>query len=154
MAAPYATYNFLDHSNEKSSLKFYLPDITSANYAATVATLGDMRIAIQGLTLCNIGATPELVSEVHTDVATIPTSPYAQRETRAMFDCADSVSGRRFKIGVPTPDLTKLGLPRTDEINFLDSDVADYVNSLASNAISPEGNAFSVIRGRVEGRNV
>jgi len=154
MAAPYATYHFLDHSNEKSSLKFYLPDVTSANWLATLLSLGDMRNAIIALTLCSVGATAELVSEVHTDVATIPTSPYAQRETRAMFDCADAVTGRRFKIGVPTPDLTKMGLPRTDEINFLDSDVADYVNSLASNAISPEGNAFNVIRGRVEGRNV
>jgi len=154
MAAPYTTFHFLDHSNEHSSLKMYLPDITSANYAATLASLGDMRNAIGALTLCTMGATPELVSEVHTDVATIPTSPYAQREQRAMFECADSQTGRRFKIGVPCPDLDDLGLPRTDEINFTNADVIDYLAALASHALSPEGNAFTVIRGRVEGRNV
>lgn len=151
MAQPYATFNFLDRSAERSKMSVYLPDVTGGNLAGTLAALQDLRTAIAALCLCSIGSTPELVSEVHTDVATIPASPYAQRERRAIFQCIDSVSGRRFEIGVPCPDMTDVAISGTDAINMSDVEVAAYVTVLLAKAVSPEGNAFQVIKGKVIG---
>jgi len=154
VAQPYTTFQFLDRSGEKSSLKMYLPDVTNVNYDTTVATLTDIRLALQALTLCSMGSQPELVSEVHTDVATLPSDPYAQRESRAMFECADATTGRRFKIGVPCPDLGDMGIPGTDAVNLSDVEVAAYITALGLWSVSPEGNAYSVIKGQVQGRNI
>lgn len=154
MSQPYSTFQFLDHSGEVSSLMVHLPDVTNVNFDNTVLGMTDLRIAIEGLTLCTMGLQPEVVSEVHTDVATLPTDPYAQRERRAIFTCVDSVTGRKFKIGVPCPDLTDMGLPGTDAVNMSDVEVLAYLTALNLYAVSPEGNAFNVIKGVVEGRNV
>jgi len=154
LAQPYTTYQFLDRSGEKSSLKMYLPDVTNVNYATTVVALSDIRVALLALTLCSMGTQSELVCEVHSDVATLPSDPYAQRESRAMFSCADAVTGRQFKIGVPCPDLGDMGIPGTDAVNLSDVEVAAYVTALGLWSVSPEGNAYSVIRGQVQGRNV
>jgi len=152
MAQPYATYEFLDRSGERSKVKFSLPDVTNVNFSATVTILNeDLYDALVAVSLCTVGL-PELVSEVHTDVATLPSDPYAQRESRAMFECADAVTGRRFKIGVPCPDLGDMGIPGTDAVNLADVEVAAYITALGLWAVSPEDNAFSVIKGRVEGR--
>lgn len=151
MAQPYATFNFLDRSAERSKMSVYVPDVTPANLDGTKAALLDLRTAISALCLCSMGATPELVSEVHSDVATLPASPYAQRERRAIFDCIDSVSGRRFDIGVPCPDMTDMALPGTDAINLADTEVALYVAALLAKSVSPEGNAFQVIKGKIIG---
>lgn len=151
MAQPYATFSFLDHSGERAKMSVYVPDVTGGNLDNTKAGLLDLRAAIAALCLCSIGTTPELVSEVHTDVATLPASPYAQRERRAIFYCIDSVSGRKFDIGVPCPDMTDMALPGTDAINMADTEVAAYVTVLLAKAVSPEGNAFQVIKGKVIG---
>lgn len=151
MAQPYATFKFLDHSGERSSMSVYLPDVTGGNLDGTKAALLDLRAAIADICLCAIGTTPELVSEVHTDVATLPASPYAQTERRAVFQCIDSVSGRRFEIGIPCPDMTDMALPGTDAINVADTEVAAYITVLLAKAVSPEGNAFQVIKGKVIG---
>jgi len=151
MAQPYATFNFLDHSGEKSKLSVYLPDVTPANFDDMVSDLDGLKVAIAALSLCNLGAVAELVSESHTDVATIPTDPYAQRERRAIFSCIDSVTGRKFTIGVPAPDLDDMAISGTDAINMGNLEVAAYVTALGTFALSPEGNAFAVIKGRVTG---
>jgi len=155
MAQPYTTFHFLDRSGEESSLKLHLPDVTPANYAAMLTGVNtDLHEAITELTLCAVGATPEIVCEVHADSAAIPADPYAQRERRAIFSFIDSVTTRKFIIGVPAPDLGDMSIPGTDAINLDNIDVDAYLTALASYALSPEGNAFSVIRGRVEGRNI
>jgi len=151
MAQPYATFSFLDHSAEKSSLSVYLPDITPANFDDMVSDIDGLRLAIDGITLCSMGAVAELVSESHTDVATLPTDPYAQRERRAIFSCVDSVSGRHFSIGVPAPDLGDMAISGTDAINLANVEVAAYITALGTFALSPEGNAFAVIKGKVIG---
>jgi len=86
-------------------------------------------------------------------VATLPTDPYAQRETRVIFDCVDNVTGRPFKIGIPCPDLSEFAAYGTDEVNLLNVDVLAYTTAVNTFANSPEGNACTVVRGKITGVN-
>lgn len=140
----------LDRSGEKSSVGFYLADVTPANFDDAVGLMDDLESALEQISLCSWGG-GSLISEVYTDVGSLPASPYAQRERRALFTCVDTVTGRRFTVGVPCPDMTDMGIPGTDAVNLTDTEVSAYVTALETFAASPEGNPLTVVSGKVVG---
>lgn len=147
---PYMTMHTLDRSGEPSQVSLYTPVVSDANYTDTVALIGDFKTFLDAITLCQITQS-DFVTAVFVDAATLPSNPYAQRERRAYFKCRDNVTGRAFTIGVACPDMNDMGIPGTDAIDFNNLEVSAYLAALAADAVSPEGNAFSVVSGYVSG---
>lgn len=151
MNRPYATYPGIDFSREPYTVKFYLKeDVTPATFDDDIQWLSDFQALLGAATLGGwIGL--DVVTEVYVESASLPSNPYAQRESRAIFDCVDSVTGRPHDVGVPCPDLSKMAIAGTDAINTLEVDILAYTAALASMAVSPEKNALVVRGGKITG---
>jgi len=148
---PYVTFKTIDHSREPTGLTVQLPDITPTNFENYKNTLlPELETLLEGVSLLTF-SNWDFVSESHVDVGTLPASPWAQRESRAIFECVDVALGRNFVIGVPCPDLTDMAQAGSDAINLANADVALYISTLASAARSPFGNTMAVIAGRITG---
>lgn len=142
-----------DYSQEATGLKLHLPEVTAANFNGKIVAIDSL---FGELALVSYAAwdSYNFVTEIYTDAATLPASPYAQRERRALFDCVDTVTGRKFTIGIAAPDMDKLALPGTDAINMAHADVLAYITALETYSLSPEGNTLAVRGGKIIGRNV
>lgn len=140
-----------DHSGEKSAVSFYTQAVTNLTYNDRVAENDDLKLALEGITLTTWG-NYDYVSVIHSDVGSLPASPYAQREIRAIFDCVSS-NGKKFQLGIPCPDMNNLAQPGTDAINLLDAQVAAYIATLVAEAVAPDGGAINVVGGTIVGRN-
>lgn len=142
-----------DRSGEKSAVSFRLRDAgTGGEYNNRITEIGNLQAALEGLTLSTWG-NYDYVSAIYQETGSLPASPYAQRERRALFDCV-STNGERFQVGIPAPDMDNMAIPGSDSINLTDPQVAAYVAVLVSDARSPLGNVLSVIGGKIVGRNI
>lgn len=150
---PYVKFLDQDYSGEPTNFTLYLPDIDATNFEAyRDINIPALQAAIMEITHLE-WTSWDFVSEVHSDVGTFPANPYAQREQRAIFKCIDTVNGREFTIGVACPDLDDMAIPGTDVINMTNVDVAAYKTAVELWSLSPDGNAFSIVSGKVEGVN-
>jgi len=153
MNQPHVKFLDRDYSNEPTSLTLYLPDVTPANYESIRDTaVVNIQGALQGVSHLN-WSSYDLITEVHSDVGTLPSSPYAQRERRAIFTCIDNSTGALFDIGVPAPDMDDTAIPGTDVIPLSQVDVAAYVAAVELLTVSPDGNSVTVVKGVNKGRN-
>lgn len=151
---PHVKLSAADFSGEVATMSLGLPNITNANfenYRDTV--IGNLVSALAGITLCEWDSW-QMFTEVYTDVGTLPSSPYAQRELRALFTCVDTGTGKKFVVGIPCPDLADMAIAGTDVINLANVEVAAYVAAVELHTVSPQGNAVSVISGKLVGRNL
>jgi hypothetical protein len=151
MNRPYVTYPGRDYSGEPYSVKFYLrEDVTGLTFDDDVQWMNDFMTLLGEATL---GAWLGLdaVTEVYVDAASLPTSPYAQRESRVILNCVDSVTGRPHDVGIPCPDLSKMAIAGTDATSVLDADVLAYTVALQTMAVSPEKNPLIVRSGKITG---
>jgi len=153
MNQPHIKFMDRDHSGEPTSVTIYVPDVTPGNFenwrdvgidAIATALAGASHLTWQSY---------DFVSEVHPDVGVLPSSPYAQRERRAIFKCIDNVTGAFFEIGVPAPDMDDTAIAGTDVIPLAQVDVAAYVAALELLSVSPDGNALTVVSGVNRGVN-
>lgn len=148
---------FLDHSGEKSRTRFYLEALGDPGAAdldtELVAKHDAVKAGIAAVTLCNFTESKVSVGS-DTDVATLPASPYAQREIGLWVQWTDSVNGEYGTMTIPGPDLTLLSQANTDEV-----DISANVTALAliaileANLVSRDGNAIQVTRMRIVGRS-
>jgi len=140
-----------DRSGEKSSVAFTLRDAASGGeYNNRLTEIGTLQAALDAMCLSDF-ASYDFISRTYLETGSLPTSPYAQREQRALFDCV-AANGERFKVGIPCPDLDNMGLPGTDAINLTDPQVSAYVATLEAEAVSPRfGTALTVIGGKIVG---
>jgi hypothetical protein len=149
----------IDNSGEGTATRFYLPAVTGANYDDVVGNgigdnVGDLRIATAILTLCNY-TKHSVTTEVYTDVGTLPSSPYAQRELKLLVRYIDAVNGKRSTLTIPGPDLSTLASPGTDIVDHVSNAVAAaWVAVFEANAASPDGNAVEVVGMQIVGRSV
>lgn len=141
-----------DYSGEKSGLSLNLRNSASGGeYNNRLAEITALQTAIEGISVATWG-NYDFVSAIYQETGSLPASPYAQRESRALFDCV-STGGERFVIGIPCPDLDNMAIPGTDAINLTDPQVLAYVAVVESDARSPLGNAVTIIGGKIVGRN-
>ena len=153
MPQPYVRLYDKDHSWEPTSVSFNTPDIDNLNFENyRDNVIADLAGFLQLVSYCQ-WANYDFVTEVHTDVGTLPSSPYAQRERRAIIQCVDNSEGNYFDVGIPAPDMSDMAVPGTDVINLQDVEVAAYVTALETWAVSPAGNALTVVKGIVKGVN-
>lgn len=148
---------FLDYSGETSRVDVPVTLVTAGNFAATagqldVATPTSLAAIIAAVSLCTpIQSDLMAVKNVYTSTA--PASQFAQRELGLLIEYQDNVTTGKYRITIPGPDWATIGLQGTDLVN---TDAADWVTlrtALQTVAVSPLGNAITVLSGRLVGRN-
>lgn len=143
------TYTFLDHSNEKSSLGLYTPELDATNIATytddTVGgVLGDMRLALSAITLMNNFSRTVTATRI-IDLATVPANADAQRETKAEFTYRDTVTGFLSSFSVPGINRSLIVSANTDIIDMDNVLIAAIVTLFEANFVSRAGNPVEVV---------
>lgn len=148
---------FLDDSLEKSSIDYYVPALTAVNFAASLdenthSTAGSIAALFASLSLCTPIA--DSLSAMDAKYAqTPPGSDFAQREIGLMLTYTDTVTGKSYRITVPGPDWTNIRSAGTDMADMTSVKMAAFKTAFEEHVVSPDGNAVSLVSGRLVGRN-
>jgi hypothetical protein len=152
-----AKFGYIDYSGETTHAQFRFPNLTSANFntllTPTTGTVNVVRIAIDALTLLNETRTTATL-DIHQAVATPPTDPLANREYGVRLYLLDNVTGQTettFISGIDPTFLVRAS--GSDEVDLTITEWADLKTAVEADCVSRNGNAVTVVKGIVTGRN-
>lgn len=171
-----ASLTLTDYSKEKSTVSFWVQDISAANFDSVATDISEVRNAIQALTLGTIAK--DGFTKKYPQAGGIPTDPLARREkkilatvqdTTQFLDAGNTVANPRYldiwtmEI-VPCVDESLLTFVQNSDELILDDSAGsglqkDLVDAIEANVRSPWNNgAFaptvSVLGLEVVGRNL
>lgn len=149
------TFTLLDHSNEQSTVQLYTPDLDGTNIGQYTddnlgGHLGDMRLAISGLTEMN-HLRRSVVALQLVDAASLPANASAQRERKALITFRDLVTAKLYSLTIP--GFNMVGAEAGTDI--LDIDVPQWVafrTAFEANHRSELGNNIQMISAKHVGR--
>lgn len=153
------TYSYLDAGGERSTTSFNIPTLTNANTDGIIGASGDvddLRDGIAGVTLGQIASVKVLARD--SDQSSTPaTAPEAQRELKWLVEYSDDTTGQVYQAEIPCPDITDATLYNqapTKEIDLTDAAWVTFVTAFEALVLSADGNAVTVLGGRLVGRNL
>lgn len=150
---PLMTLTIADASKESQSFSIYIPEIDEVNYVAASAQLDAYKTAVADLSLGTINIDERQMSRAVENPLTYPTDPYAQRELKWRIVYSDDVTGSEYTFLIPAPDLTD-NLDGASDLALLTStDWAAFKSAFEAVALSPAGNAASLVSASLVGRN-
>lgn len=145
---------FRDYNNETSIHSMDIPDLTAANFDSFVAAgnlIPDYYDAVAGITLGNPGS--ERISARDILISQAPAgSAFAQVELKWLVFYTDNVTGKVYRREIPTPDLALL-VANTDLLNLASGAGLTWKNAAEALWVSPDGNAITITKAQVVGRN-
>lgn len=152
----YVTHTIVDHSNQRSFTRHYLPQINASNHDETAGNgvgqnVGNLRLSLADMTDGNF-VKHEVTAESVRDGIFSATDENAQRELKLLLRCVDA-STNRFTIEIPCPDLSILADPGTDKVLETSPEWAALIAALLPMR-SAAGVAFTVLEGRIVGRRL
>lgn len=143
---------FLDNSREKSNFQIHMDAITALNIADKLADMGDLRTAVEGITLGTVIG-DKWVGDITKYAETLPASVEAQREKKWLVRYQDDVNLSIYTVEIPTADLSLLQ-PNSD-LMVIDAGAGlTFVTAFEALATSPEGNPVTVLDVRYVGRSL
>lgn len=154
----HVTHGMIDNSGEGASVRFYLPDVTGANYDtitgnSAAQNVGELRLAVAAVSLLNF-TQHTVTTERYPESGTLPADAFAQRELKLLVQYVDDVTGERGTLTIPGPDLDILAQAGTDVVDHTSNAAAiALTTAIETYAASKDGNAISVIGMRIVGRN-
>lgn len=155
MAATDVTYSYMDETKESTRINLSLPAIASdgSNWNSVIAAVGS-KLALLGTALSSMTLCDEYKSQISIVIAksapTYPSDAGAQREFVARFTYSDNVTGTLYRFDLPGPgDIFKAG---TDEVDLTNVGGLAFKAAFEANAVSPVGNAVTLLRGVRQGR--
>lgn len=136
-------YNYADHGGEKSSVGMNLDDL--ANEAA-------LRTAVEGVTIGVLQKATK-VDSVDQVSSSNAASQWAQVELGLRITMNDATTGEQGYVTIPCPDLDNLTVVE-DVVTLADAGVmAALVTQIEAHVLSRDGNAVTVERAEIVGRN-
>lgn len=155
MALPSSQYSLslLDFSGEKSVVQWSNPEITGAafdvsGWKVAADTIAD---AIMDLTDCTRGK-EQFSSIAATGAETLPAIATAQREVGLRVFYQDDVTGKKYHLTIPGPQVEDYPDAGTDELDITAGDLAVFVSAFETAAESEAGNAVTIYAARLVGR--
>lgn len=166
MAQGQGSFSFIDYDREPSSMTFWTGVITAGNLPGVLTQFGNLRTAIDGISLCTISRESLKVFETNLS-RTKPTNKLAQREEKWLVVYADNTAyfdaptnsipnegfGKIFSVEIPGADLSQL----VTDSNLLNVGTGTpgetFVNAFQTLAKSPHGGTPLVLEIRHVGRN-
>ena len=154
MAVTTLTFNMIDHSGEKSRTKVYLEELLGdgSNWDDILVTEGLLRTALYLTTdMAEVGSDASVA--IHTGAGTPPSTVTAQREWGIRVKYRDTVNGRYGHFTVPGPKTTFYPPTGSDVVPLDNVIFAAFITVLEAQILSRDGNAVSVVEGRLIGRS-
>ena len=148
-------YSFRDRSKEISSMELTFVDVAAggANFDTVVGYVDAIGAALATASLC-VQATENFKQETDTPDASVPTDVHAQREAGCRIFYSDDVTGQVYHVTLPGPDKDNMAMiTESDLYDLTDTVLAAVVTALEAGALSPDGNAITVLRAVDVGRN-
>lgn len=150
-----ANWSYRDKSDEISGLEITVADVSAggADFDTVMADVAALGAAFLAATEC-IQAREALSQQVDTKNPASPTDVLAQRESALRIFYSDDVTGEVYHISLPGPDWDAIDLlPNTDLADLTDTPMDNIVIAIEANALSPVGNAVTVLRAVQVGRH-
>lgn len=155
MALPTSQFSLslMDYSGEKSVVQWSGPEITGAAFDVTSwkAAQAVIVTAIMALTDCIQGKTL-LSSVAGSGSEALPAIATAQREVGLRIFYQDDVTGKKYHLTIPGPQVEDYPDAGSDEIDLTSTDIASFISDFETNAESEVGNAVTVYAARLVGR--
>lgn len=150
MAKSTFTSSWLDYSLEPSNTKVTITQITAGNLVATMALVDTLISAMQAITLGQLAKSKITARDQDEDTAT-PTDPNAQRERKWLVRYHDTVTGKKYRLEIPTADLGSGNLSvNSDEANLVDTQVAAFITAFEGVARDPDTGLNTVEVDKIE----
>lgn len=158
MAAGTFTRTLLDRSAERSTVQINIPVLTGANisdfdWSVNTTLLGALAAALDAITMCNPVRGQVALAPVEDDYVK-PANAFAQREIKLLVEYQDEVTKKRYHLAIPGPDWENIEGSDGNYINPLAAKWVAFKAAMEAFALSPDGNAVTVITGRLVGRNL
>ena len=150
-----ASWSYRDKSDEMSNVELTVADVSAggADFDAVMADVAALGAAFLAATEC-VQAREMFNQAVDIKDPATPTDVFAQRESGLRIFYADDSTGEVYHVTLPGPDWDSIDLlPNTDLADLTDTEVAAIVTAIEANALSPVGNAVSVLRAVAVGRH-
>lgn len=147
-------YSFRDRSNEISSVELNFADVAAggANFDTVIGYVDGLGAALATASLCT-QSTENFKQETDTPDPSVPSDVHAQREAGCRIFYADDVTGKIYHITIPGPDKDNMAMIAESDLYDLTDTVLAAVVTAIELALSPVGNAITVIRAVDVGRN-
>lgn len=139
-----AIYTYADYDGERSSVSINIDSL--ANEAS-------VRSAVEGVSIGVLQQVTKVdsITQISSDNAS---SQWAQREVGLRVYLSDDVNGESGYVTIPCPDLDTLTLDTAGDVTLADASVmAALVTALETYGESRDGNAVTVVRASIVGRN-
>jgi hypothetical protein len=150
-----ASWSYRDLSDEISTVELTIADVSAggADFDDVMADVAALGAALLVVTECT-QAREMFNQAVDTKDPATPIGEFAQRESALRIFYADDTTGEVYHISVPGPawDGVEL-LPNTDLADLTDEPLAALVTAMEASALSPVGNAITVLRAVQVGRH-
>jgi len=150
-----ASWSYRDKSDEISTMELNVADVSAggADFDAVMADVAALGAALLTATEC-IQAREAFVQQVDTKNPATPTDVLAQRESALRIFYADDTTGEVYHVSLPGPDWDAIDLlPNTDLADLTDAPLSTLVAAMEADALSPVGNAITVLRAVQVGRH-
>lgn len=150
-----ASWSYRDRSDEISTVELNVADVSAggADFDAVMASVAALGGALFALSAC-VQAREVYNQVVDTKDPSTPSDEEANRESALRIFYADDTTGEVYHISVPGPEWdTIIMLPNTDKADMTDEPLAALIAAIEANALSPVGNAVSVLRAVQVGRH-
>lgn len=152
------TFTYSDAGDEKSSVTVPISPIdgTIFTHADAITARGAMQTALGGIVRGRLRNT--ILTDARTKVSNLPgaASDEAQREEKLLVLYQDDTTLKLYRMELPCANIAALTrIAETDDIELLDSgNMAAFVTAFNANVVSEAGNACSVVRAILVGRNL
>ena len=151
----YVTGTIVDYSNEKSSFRIPIGDITAVSLPGALTEMGDLQTAIDGIILGDRQKQGWIGDD--TVLTSLPaSSPLAQVEWAWLVTYKGDVSNKLFNVSIATAD-PQAGhlLPNSDMADLTNADMAAFVSAFEQIARTPDSSTetVKVVRIQLVGRN-
>lgn len=156
MANHYSVFQFRDFGTETSNVKIYNGAITAASLPGFLTAFGNMRAALEGITL-GIASQETWVGDSTVLSAAVPASQEAQREKKWLVRYHDTVTQKKYTLEVPTADLTAVTLlANSDFADLAAAPLSTFKTQFDGFARCPDSDVNAVVLDSVQfvGRNL
>lgn len=151
----YSLFTLLDASGEKSNTTVYNGAITPASLAGFLTEFGQLRDAIDAITLGTIHK-EAWVGDSTVLSQTLPTNQFAQRELKWLVRYRGNTSNKIFTLTIPTADPTGRLVAGTDRADLTNAQIANFVTEFQGFARTPDSDTetVTVLDITLVGRNI
>lgn len=145
MAAPVSSVSFTwrDYNGESAVEHVFINTLTAGNIVAQTTAINTLANALEAVTLGNMASQTITLSRTPID-GTLPTNPFAQRETKWLLRYHSASALKRFVSEVPNADLSLL-TPNTDLADMTGAEFAALKTIWEQVVRDPDDNELTIL---------